>query len=408
MFSSQAPQQMLGYVYQMRYALFLLLKDENPQAQVAIEKFDDISVETDAGSQINYQLKHHNLQTGTLTDASTDLWKTIYNWIKLVEGQKELLDTTTFVIITTDKVSPNSAASYLAPDERKRDERKAKEILQQVASSSHNTNHNSYYQTFKKCESAMLDSLLAKIYILAQEPSVINIKSKLMDFLKYGSTPRYQEKIFERIEGWWFNKVVLSLSQSNHILPNQSEVRGFIARARDEFAEDNLPIDINVVENIEETLLKKEEKIFIEQLKLIGIGRNKIKLAIQDYYRALAQRGNWTRAGLLYVDELENYENRLVDEWEHLFCELLDESSLMEENEETKQIKGKELFKKIEQLDIRIRERCREAFIMRGSYHQLSNQLRVGWHIEFEDRMKKILEDFKENICKSGEIAPEK
>ena len=198
MFSSQAPQQMLGYVYQMRYALFLLLKDENPQAQVAIEKFDDISVETDAGSQINYQLKHHNLQTGTLTDASTDLWKTIYNWIKLVEGQKELLDTTTFVIITTDKVSPNSAASYLAPDERKRDERKAKEILQQVASSSHNTNHNSYYQTFKKCESAMLDSLLAKIYILAQEPSVINIKSKLMDFLRYGSTPRYQEKIFER------------------------------------------------------------------------------------------------------------------------------------------------------------------------------------------------------------------
>ena len=408
MVASQASQQMLGYVYQIRYALFLLLKDENPQAQVAIETVDDISVETDAGSQVNYQLKHHNLKKGTLTDASTDLWKTIYNWIKLIEEQKELLDTTTFVIITTDKVSPNSAVSYLVPDESKRDERKAKEILKQVASSSQNTNHNSYYQTFKKCESPLLDGLLAKIYILAREPSVTDMQSKLMDFLKYGSTPRYQEKIFERVEGWWFNKVVLSLSQPDYILPNQNEVREFIARSRDEYAEDNLPIDVNAVENQEETLLKQEERIFIEQLKLIGIGGNKIKLAIQDYYRALAQRGNWTRAGLLYVDELENYENRLVEEWKHLFYELLDEISLTGENEETKQIKGKELFKKIEQLDIRIRERCREAFIMRGSYHQLSNQLRVGWHIEFKDRMTKILENLKENICKNGEIAPEK
>ena len=43
MSNHQATEQMLGYLYQIRYALALLLKNDNPDYQISIEKFDDVA-----------------------------------------------------------------------------------------------------------------------------------------------------------------------------------------------------------------------------------------------------------------------------------------------------------------------------------------------------------------------------
>ena len=71
-----------------------------------------------------------------------------------------------------------------------------------------------------------------------------------------------------------------------------------------------------------------------------------------------------------YVNELEQYEQRLIDEWEHAFAameETLSETGIATEDEKAKE--GRQLFSDIEKRDIRIRPKCQEAFIMRGSYH---------------------------------------
>ena len=41
--SHQASEQMIGYLYQIRYALALLLSNDNSDFQIIIEKFDDIA-----------------------------------------------------------------------------------------------------------------------------------------------------------------------------------------------------------------------------------------------------------------------------------------------------------------------------------------------------------------------------
>ena len=43
MVSHNAAGQMLGYLYQVRYALNLLMSSDDPSYQVSIEKFDDIA-----------------------------------------------------------------------------------------------------------------------------------------------------------------------------------------------------------------------------------------------------------------------------------------------------------------------------------------------------------------------------
>ncbi|MEG1916946.1 MAG: hypothetical protein RR061_09750 [Muribaculaceae bacterium] len=40
----EASEQMLGYVYQIRYALYMILSAQDDKSQICIEKFDDISI----------------------------------------------------------------------------------------------------------------------------------------------------------------------------------------------------------------------------------------------------------------------------------------------------------------------------------------------------------------------------
>ena len=76
MSNHQASEQMIGYLYQVRYALALLLDNNNADFQISIEKFDDIAFsENDTPKQL-IQLKHHVQKHGNLTDSSTDLRRT--------------------------------------------------------------------------------------------------------------------------------------------------------------------------------------------------------------------------------------------------------------------------------------------------------------------------------------------
>ena len=188
-------------------------------------------------------------------------------------------------------------------------------------------------------------------------------------------------------------KAIEALCSGTPIFVTQSQVRSFIVSVSQEYSDDNLPIDIFDIGNLQEDDLSANEKIFYEQLKLICLGNRRMQTALRDYYRAFKQRANWVRNDLLFVNELEKYEQRLIDEWEHAFAAMEDdlaEYSGVTEEEKIKE--GRRLFSEIEKKDIRIRPKCQEAFVMRGSYHMLANQLKVGWHIDFYDRLKRLLD----------------
>ena len=80
---------------------------------------------------------------------------------------------------------------------------------------------------------------------------------------------------------------------------------------------------------------------------------------------------------------------RLQPHIRHIMEDDLSECIGVTEEEKIKE--GRRLFSDIEKKDIRIRPKCQEAFVMRGSYHMLANQLKVGWHIDFYDRLKQLL-----------------
>lgn len=387
----QASEQMLGYLYQVRYALALLLENDNSDCQISIEKFDDVAFSKDDIPIQLIQLKHHIQHQGNLADASTDMWRTIKVWLDAISETPDILDGTNFLIITT-ATAPIDSAAFLLKKDSNRNPDTAYEKLKTVCFSSVNQAHQRYYDAFREAGEDTVKQLIRQIYIIDCASNIIDVEKDILKHIRYSCIPKHQKMIYERLEGWWFKKAIDALCCDTPVFVNQNQVRSFIVSVSQEYADDNLPIDILDIDDLQEDNFSANEKIFHEQLKLICLGNHRMQLALRDYYRAFRQRASWVRNDLLYVNELGQYEQRLIDEWEHAFAAM--EETLSETNnatEEEKAKEGRQLFSDIEKRDIRIRPKCQEAFIMRGSYHILANQLKIGWHVDFFDRLKQLL-----------------
>ena len=387
----QASEQMLGYLYQVRYALALLLENDNSDCQISIEKFDDVAFSKDDIPIQLIQLKHHIQHQGNLADASTDMWRTIKVWLDAISETPDILDGTNFLIITT-ATAPIDSAAFLLKKDSNRNPDTAYQKLKTVCFSSVNQAHQRYYDAFREAGEDTVKQLIRQIYIIDCASNIIDVEKDILKHIRYSCIPKHQKMIYERLEGWWFKKAIDALCCDTTVFVNQNQVRSFIVSVSQEYADDNLPIDILDIDDLQESNFSANEKIFHEQLKLICLGNHRMQLALRDYYRAFRQRASWVRNDLLYVNELGQYEQRLIDEWEHAFAAM--EETLSETNnatEEEKAKEGRQLFSDIEKKDIRIRPKCQEAFIMRGSYHILANQLKIGWHVDFFDRLKQLL-----------------
>ena len=387
----QASEQMLGYLYQVRYALALLLENDNSDCQISIEKFDDVAFSKDDIPIQLIQLKHHIQHQGNLADASTDMWRTIKVWIDAISETPDILDGTNFLIITT-ATAPIDSAAFLLKKDSNRNPDTAYQKLKTVCFSSVNQAHQRYYDAFREAGEDTVKQLIRQIYIIDCASNIIDVEKDILKHIRYSCIPKHQKMIYERLEGWWFKKAIDALCCDTPVFVNQNQVRSFIVSVSQEYADDNLPIDILDIDDLQESNFSDNERIFHEQLKLICLSNHRMQLALRDYYRAFGQRASWVRNNLLYVNELEQYEQRLIDEWEHAFAAM--EETLSETNnatEKEKEKEGRQLFSDIEKREIRIRPKCQEAFIMRGSYHILANQLKIGWHVDFFDRLKQLL-----------------
>lgn len=396
MVNHEAVEQMLGYMYQIRHALLMMLRSEEDDIQICIEKFDDISFSKDNLLDSMIQTKHHIGNSGNLTNASTDLWRTIKSWCDSIADNNIDVNRTKFIIVTTATAPINSASFMLKenkPSENIRNSEKALKILLETANKSENEKHKPYYKAFISLNSEDRNQLVNNIYVFDKCEDINDTKVIIKQYLKYTTLPAYEERMYEQLEGWWFNTVLDCLCSEEVRLIHKTQLRMKMADIRDEYSKDNLPIDVHFQMSVTQDDLDEKDRIFIEQLKLICISQKRIDTAIRDYFRAYKQRASWIRNDLLYINELDDYERKLADEWQRLFdimCEDLDEYG-DELEEKTKHNAGRKLFNIISDRNIRIRDKCDEPFVMRGSYHMMANKLEIGWHIDFEKRLCHLL-----------------
>ncbi|MEA5573495.1 ABC-three component system protein [Calothrix sp. UHCC 0171] len=386
-----AGSQALGYLYQARYALYLVLTNKE-ELELAVESLDDITFFEDENNPLELlQLKHHTNTQASLTDSSSDLWKTIRVWSTQLQENKISLPDTLLTLVTTAEASANSAAFLLRPV-KARDSKRAWQKLLEVVNKSDSKSLTKSFEAFKALNSIQQKQLIDSIQIIDSSPDIIDIIPKIKEKL-IAVRREHRDAVYERLEGWWFAKVVKHLRDNSVNFISGFEVRDKICEINDQFKPDALPIDFFDLEIPNQPEISQDNRHFVAQLKEIAVQNKRIEKAILDYYRAFEQRSRWAREELLFGGEIEQYEKRLIDEWERYMLALQDEMPKSDDEDECKKV-GRKVFNWMEQnADIRIRSQVTEAYVMRGSYHILADQNppRVHWHPKFVERLSQLL-----------------
>ena len=380
-----ARPQSLGYLHQVRFPLLLILERE--ESTISIESLDDLVFEESGNSLELLQLKHHMTQA-TLTDSSPDLWKTLRVWCTHAINGNVTFPGTILSLITTGLAPDDSAASYLRTGPS-RNPQQAYQRLVEVAGNLTNVQLSPSVKAFNDLPEVTRESLVHAIYVLDNSPNIEQSRELLNKALRSAVRREHRENLIERLEGWWFDKVVAHL---RGLVPSITgfEVYDKIREIAEQFNPDALPIDYYQAVPAEGVDPEGDRRQFVEQLRYIAANNKRIEKAILDYYRAFEQRSRWVREDLLIGDELFLYEDKLVDEWERIRLALEDENDIHSASEEELKRIGREIFRWVEQVaDIRIRPNVNESYVKRGSYHILADSPipRVWWHPKFIERL---------------------
>jgi hypothetical protein len=193
---------------------------------------------------------------------------------------------------------------------------------------------------------------------------------------------------------WWY-EVVIRMLQGDVRSVSAVAVAVFIDDLRDKFTRDNLPTLIHLSDISDQEVEAKYGGLpFVHQMRWVDAPSIILQKAIVDYYRAYKQQACWLEDDLIGWHELEEFENKLRDEWEREFSWAT--ANVGDVDEATKKKIGRNLLRlALDQTRHRVRERYDEPFFSRGKYHELANRRKIengiGWHPDFERKMEELL-----------------
>ena len=379
-----------GYLYQIRVALLWSLQRlrSGSDFTVSLETLDDVAFETKGNPTDLLQTKHHRTREAALTDASVDLWKSLRVWFE-GRANQSIPSSATLYLITTSTAPESSAPSKLR--RLNRNVSAALSALTTVAQTSTNQTNLAAYKIFLSASAAERLAILEQITVVDGSAQITDLDKSLRDEIFWASDRKYHDPFLERVEGWWFRRSLKQLtSSSDRILSDELEAE--MSDLREQFKLDSLPIDGDLLDFTldDATYEAHSDTTFVRQLEIIKAGKRRIAAAVRDYYRAFTQRSRWTRDNLLLVGELEKYQKRLVEEWEIVFEAMKDELGA-DVADNAKERAAREVLKWAERISIPIRPGVTEPFVTRGSLHMLADDMKVGWHPEFENHLASVL-----------------
>lgn len=385
-----AQASMLGYRFQPLYALLVLWKESE-------DDFDEISVESDDDVVLKgkdtklYQLKHSTGKTGALTVKNEGFWKTIRIWTQFAESPSHKM-----YFVTGDTIeSDNPLYKLVIGDLERKDIIKlmvdeAKAVITARKKAIAIKANKLPYETkihgcdaFMKLNAKQRLALLNKITIRPNSININQIEDQVINILGQMVVKKIRPIISKRLLEWWDYRM---LNGASGITKTELlfQLQNLIGQMQD----DSLPDDYS---KLTPTEIDTELGGFMEkQIDLVQGGFSRKKKAAIARWRARNQREKWITDDLLNTIELEEYDRTLIETWTDRFEPMKED--LCGETEDTCRISGLRLLDWVHNesyLHINpIRNKWKQHFLIQGSFQQLSEELRVGWHPKYEEMLR--------------------
>lgn len=386
--SHSAAPSALGYLYQSQWPLVEIVRrsSERPDLELAVEMYDDVSWEQNGSPLELLQLKHHLNSTRALGDKDPDLWRTVASWMDA--HPPDDADGPTLTLVTTQAAAAGTACAALGADIK--DAVEAKRLLEVAARESTADSTSAVRTRFLALSDAQRSIFVGRMVVLHSASQIGDLDAELRKHLHLALPHGHEDVFVDRLWAWWY-RVVVGLLQRATATISALEVAQHISDLRDQFTPDNLPTLVDRDDFDPATEGTYSSRAFVEQLRWISFTNTLLQKAIVDYYRAFTQSARWIEDHLVGLNELDTFEDNLKDEWERAFefmiLRLGDDATPDRIASE-----GQALFRQVtEQSQVRVRDRYSEGFFTRGKYHELADDGRVGWHPEFEERLKELL-----------------
>lgn len=329
---TSAETKSIGFDFQYYFFLWKLLSLRNGQS-VGIEVKDDVHCDLNNDEQILYQLKH-TIQTSSdgspinLTTLDNDLWKTLYNWSKIISDKNDdredinsqlaFIKKTTFVLASNKSSTENEFQKIITQVKSDNKIVEARKKLNDLLEKTEDTKKQEYISTVLSLQDDVLLDFLYKIHF---ELNLDNVISKCKDAIR-------SDKILESKIDSVFTSIDSSIRQDNFIKVKNG---GKITISFDEFYAkyrrlyDVARNDDLIFSSIDEPCLssdKLESQTFIMQLIEIGdilqddissiANYSKQKLQIQSSFEA------WLQTGELTKIESTRFQENAIQKWANI------------------------------------------------------------------------------------------
>ena len=387
----------LGFYYQALFALLVLFQQNTDRAAVSVEQLDDVQLTTD-GEELLFQLKHSFSETPTpISLKSRAFWKTIKAWIDILD-EISLPETTLHLITVASVPNDDSLQSLL---------QEPPNINALVAAMVEEHNESRTTATLPRARTRNCPTLIELLaawpssnsrkpcaWACAREsvslPGALNI-AEIEPAINagLGILPAEQRLIVaEKLVAWWSREIIYSLCGKRNRVITRLELQSRILEVVAELEREGLSVDFEQMEPPEDY---QPDGMLTRQIKLVKGLRSDISKAIREEWRARSQRSRWIEANAGNATKIDAYDKLLGESWSDRHATIKEECET--KDEASKELAGLNLLRWSHNdapTSIRpIEHSLTASYYVRGSMQILAVNLMVGWHPEYEDRLKK-------------------
>lgn len=314
-----------------------------------------------------------------LSDWSTDLWKTIGNWIADIESGAINLHQTQFRIYVTPSQSGKIAASIHETHDEQTAQKLEKLIRERRDALGRKPKCNKHIEAFFGMEKATFLEFVVRI-------SIESIHARPEHSVENLWGPSYSEETKRKLTNF---AIGLARDRANKLIKLgdegvvgagafKKEIQLFAARL-------NLPTFLASMspKPAPETVasVHSQRPVFVRQLEIIDIGQDQEIRAAADYLRASADKTIWAEEGDIVQSDLEDWETSLTRTFDLHRGEVQDLHS-----GSPVEARGRQLLRLCLQSRAKLAGQEVPDHFVPGSYHELADQpgSGIGWHPDYK------------------------
>jgi hypothetical protein len=374
--NTNVPGQALGYSLQFTRMTHLLLT--SPEGSlVSFEVLDDVAVESQDGEKQLIQSKSA-LTANPIADRAVPLWKTLANWADLVSGQ--LLDHAKLrLIIYISRHCDGEIARSFAQATTRESAIVAIETARAELVNASDEVQPHIDRFFNADQKVIISVVLAFEIECGSGSPHSDLESEIRGrFIPDGRV----DVVATMACGWVKRKVDKLLEQQ------QSAII-----ARDEFHKEMIPL---VRKHVERALLHSFSpaptpeqtasilpQTFVQQLQIIEKDWEDQVDAVSNYFRAAADRTTWGQTGDIDPSSLDELDKTLAATWKNL------KTIAHLQTQHGSVAKGQLLLAECMCFQTALEGLQVPTHFIPGCFHLLADELKIGWHPDFLNELKK-------------------